>query len=455
MTVTTSGPTIETARPVGLGGAAGETAGTHRSAHPIRVRDFRLLFLGEAISLVGDALALVALPWLVLAVTGDAFALGTVLALMGIPRAAFMLIGGAIVDRLSPRLVMLVSNALRMVLVGGLAVTALTGTTAPWMLVAFALLFGIADALFMPAQSAVLPRLLAAEQLPAGNALVAGVAQLAMIVGPVLAGLLIASGGAIVGADPMTGAGLVLVVDALSFLASLATLALMRPQSTARGGLGVRTVLGAVGEGLRHAWGRPALRTLLLLIVAVQAVIVGPFTVGLPVLLQARLGSGPDGYGLVMSAFGAGALTGMLLAGALPRPADRRFGPVVLSVASLSGFGLVAIALAPGLAAVAAIAVIVGAANGWAGITLTAWLQPRIPAALVGRVMSLVMFAFVAVVPVSTPVAGLLVAADPTLALAAAGIAMIVIVAVALTRPSVRALGFEPLAADETTDQTA
>ena len=89
------------------------TAAT-RSTSPLAVRDFRLFWLGEAVSTLGDQFAMIALPWLALVITGDAFALGTVLALMALPRALFMIIGGAYVDRLSPRLVMLGSNVVRL-----------------------------------------------------------------------------------------------------------------------------------------------------------------------------------------------------------------------------------------------------------------------------------------------------------------------------------------------------
>src|ERR1051326_3321208 len=90
-------------------------------ANPLRVRNFQLLWIGEGISLLGDQFYLIALPWLVLQLTGSALALGTVLALASIPRAVFMLIGGAFVDRYSPRLIMLASNFARFVLVALMA----------------------------------------------------------------------------------------------------------------------------------------------------------------------------------------------------------------------------------------------------------------------------------------------------------------------------------------------
>src|SRR5947207_4380369 len=93
---------------------------------PLSVRNFRLLWIGEGISLLGDQFYMIALPWLVLQMTGNALALGTVMALEGIPRALFMLIGGAFVDRFSPRTIMIASNFARLVLVALLSALVLT-----------------------------------------------------------------------------------------------------------------------------------------------------------------------------------------------------------------------------------------------------------------------------------------------------------------------------------------
>ena len=163
----------------------------------LRSRNFRLLWIGEAISLLGDQFYMIALPWLVLQLTGNALAVGTVLAVAAIPRALFMLVGGALVDRFSPRSLMLGSNLVRFGLVVLLAGLVLTGTIELWMLYVMALFFGLADAFFYPAQSAIVPQLVKERDLPTANALVQGTAQLSLFVGPMLAGGLIAlfSGG--------------------------------------------------------------------------------------------------------------------------------------------------------------------------------------------------------------------------------------------------------------------
>ena len=174
--------------------AVARSSGTvsSRLAGIVHNRDFRLLWAGEGVSLLGDQFFLVALPWLVLQLTGDAFAIGTVIAVAAAPRAIFMLLGGALTDRFSPRAVMLYSNVGRTVLVGILALLTATGSVELWMLYVFGLLLGFGYALYLPAQSSMIPRLLPGSGLQTGNAIIQGTAQFSLFIGPVVAGVLIA-----------------------------------------------------------------------------------------------------------------------------------------------------------------------------------------------------------------------------------------------------------------------
>src|SRR5262245_27397550 len=167
-------------------------ANVQKPASPLSVRNFRLLWIGEGVSLLGDQFYLIALPWLVLRLTGSALALGTILALASIPRAVFMIVGGAFVDRYSPRSILFASNFVRLVLVGIVSALVLTNNIRIEMLYGFALAFGLADAFYYPAQTAIVPQVLPQEQLQAGNSYVQGTAQLSLLLGPVLAGALIA-----------------------------------------------------------------------------------------------------------------------------------------------------------------------------------------------------------------------------------------------------------------------
>src|SRR5512147_1438840 len=157
----------------------------------LQIRNFRLLWIGEGISLLGDQFYMIALPWLVLSLTGNALAVGTVLATAGIPRALFMLVGGALTDRFTPRRLMINSNVARMTLTGLLAALVATNLIQLWMLYVLALFFGLADAFFFPAQTSIVPQLVGKDQLQQGNAMIQGTATLSLLVGPILAGTMI------------------------------------------------------------------------------------------------------------------------------------------------------------------------------------------------------------------------------------------------------------------------
>jgi MFS family permease len=151
-------------------------------------RNFRLLWAGQGASLLGDQFELVAAPWLVLKLTHDPLALGFVLALSSVPRALFMLVGGAITDRFSARNVMLISDILRLVLTAAMAVLIFTGRMQTWTLYVFALFFGLISGFFNPASSSIVPHIVGKEDLRSANALIQGAAQFTSFAGPVLAG---------------------------------------------------------------------------------------------------------------------------------------------------------------------------------------------------------------------------------------------------------------------------
>lgn len=419
---------------------------THR-VNPLRGRDFRLMWIGQGISSLGDQFALVALPWLALVLTGSALALGGVLALMAVPRAALMLFGGVYVDRLSPRRVMLVSNAVRLVAVTGLAIAVLAGDISLPMLYLFALVFGVADAFFYPAQQAIIPALVEAEALGSANALAQSTTQLAVFVGPGLAGLVVAALGT-GGAHPsLTGVGVALLVDAASFVASLVTLALIRGGSI--GGARGEPVLGTLKAGLSFVWGWSSLRFIVLFAMAVNLLIVGPLYVGVPMIAYTRLPEGAAAYGTVMSALGGGALLGMIAVASLPQPRASLLGTFVLSVMAVMGLGLAALAVVASTPLAVLLTGLVGFGMGYGNLTFIVWVQRRIPKALMGRVMSLILLGSVALVPVSQVVAGAVVTLSLSGMLLTAGCAMTVLTLAAALAPTARRMGLEPMLSDE------
>lgn len=408
----------------------------------LRSRDVRLLFAGEGVSLIGDQFAFIAVPWLALELSGSAAVLGVVLALQGVPRAAFMLVGGALTDRSTPRRVMLASNLARLVLVTLLAAFVLSGRVRLGMLYGVALAFGAADGFFFPAQGAIVPQLARREQLTAANAVVQGLDQVSQFVGPVLAGGLIAAFA--LGRGGLEGVGLALAVDAATFVVSVVLLALMRvDRGAASRGAADGGLWPSIRAGLTYMWRDPLLRVLLLLILAVNFFAVGPLLVGVPALARLRLDDGAQGFGAIMSAFGGGSLAGLAVAGAARRPPARLLGHVLLGVCALFGVGLVGLGLAYSLLGAIVPAAGMGFAAGYLTVSFFTWIQARTPQRLMGRMMSLIIFASVGLVPLSQALSGVVASWSLTGLFVGSAAALSVIILRAWFVPSLRAMGLE------------
>jgi MFS family permease len=374
-----------------------------KALKPFEQVDFRRLFAGVTTSHLGDQFALIATPWLVLQLTGDPLALGLVLALEGAPRAVFMLLGGAVTDRYSPRLVMLVSDILRLILATIMALVVITGIVEIWMVFAFALGFGVIAGFAVPAGQSIVPKVVAKRDLEAGNALVMGGSQLVGFVGPFLAGVVIGQSTA-----TLFGVGLAFAIDAATFAVSALMLWRMRSGGVllpARGADG-ETISHAIAAGLAHVWRTTALRTTLLLIAAINFLFVGPITVGIPVLADQRLPEGSVAFGLLLSGFAGGNLVGFVWASAAPRLSGTSLRHVM--VALLAGITAVLAVLGVSYNTWVDVAVLaaIGIGNGYVTIALISTIQAGAPEDLLGRIMALVTFASLGLVPVSAALSG-------------------------------------------------
>jgi MFS family permease len=364
---------------------------------PFHFRDFRLLFTGESISVLGDYFHFVALAWLTLQLTGSGLALGSVLMVAAIPRALFMLVGGALSDRWSPRSLMLYSNALRAVLVGVIAGLVLTGQIQLWHLYLMAAAFGVVDALFYPAINSILPMLVDEPTLAPANALMQGSQQLAGLIGPAIAGVVIA----------LVHTGPAFAIDAISFaVAATALLFVVGGRRPAKAsGEEHPNLLGSIRAGFGYAWGDPAVRSLLLLTAAFNFAFNGPLLVGLPFLADHVLGGGSATFGILLSAYGGGAVVGAVAASRrVPR-----LGTIVLVTATGMGVALGLIGVAPNIPTAFAMLAAIGIGAGFLNVHIISWLQGRTPAELRGRVMSIVMLGSIGLAPVSYALAGAIV----------------------------------------------
>ncbi len=410
--------------------------------------NFRLLWAGQATSILGDQFSMIAMPWLVLKLTGsDPVALGTVLALGSVPRALFMLLGGAVTDRLSQRTVMLISDILRLALTGLLAGLVLTGSVHLWMVYVLSLLGGLVSSFFIPASSSIIPQILEPENVQGGNSVIQGSAQLSIFLGPVLAGALIAafagSGGA---AGNMEGIGVAFTFDALTFLVSAATLWFMRvprPLDAASPGSTQPGLLASIKESLHYMAQDPVMRLVYILIAGVNLTFVGPLLVGIPVVADTRLAQGAAAFGMIMSAYGAGNLGGILLAGSLPKPKPGMLNAILVGL--VAGFGL-AIGLFAFFTTTLPFLVcmlLLGIGNGYLGISLITFVQTHTPREMLGRVMGMVLFANLGLVPISQAISGFLIKLSLNGLFIGAGVLTIAIAAWMLLTPATRLIGLD------------
>jgi MFS family permease len=373
---------------------------------PLKVRNFNLLFGGQTISVIGDALYMVALPWLILTTGGNAQELGIVLAAYGIARAVSMLVGGWLSDRLRPRRVMLIADAVRLLLVGLLALIALGGHPTLLQLCAIAVPLGAFGGAFLPASQSILPETLSTEDLQAGNGLMMASRQGANLIGSAVAGVVVAA---------LTSAA-ALAIDAGTFLVSALSLALMRTTHRAAPGTGEQEArrenpISSVQERVEQIGLWHFLRTsrliqgTLLMFIVIGLVSGGLIEVALPALVHGPLHGDASGYGLILAAWGAGAFIGAILAGALGKGKHKG---LIMLLAGLLMAALIALLPTWGIAGAIVCMLIAGIAGSVVNVVLFTGVQLAVPSHLMGRVMGLLLFGSFGVYPLSVALAGVL-----------------------------------------------
>lgn len=387
---------------------------------PLKIVTFRRVWVGTSLAMLADQAFLISLTWLVLRITESGVALGTVLAVASIPGIVLTPLGGVLSDRLSPISVMASANAARAVLMSVLAVLVLTDATRIWHVYLLAGGLSALDALYYPASMAVTPTLVDRDRLKAANALVQSVEQISSVLGPALAGLLLALFGLWIN----LGANAVLfTISALIF----ATVA--RPfHATATNSESTETegsihgedtgALSALIEGTRYAWNDPVIRTIMLILVGINLAMAGPIYVGGSLLAEARLG-GAGAFATLVALGGVGSLIGAMAAGSSAR--IRRRGLVELLCTAALGIGVGGLAFSPNLLVAGILAAAIGSTASFMAVLNISWLQERSEPGLTGRVMSLAMFSAIALDPISYVLAGLLVELSLTVVFLAAG----------------------------------
>jgi len=393
-----------------------------------RHRNYRIFFTGQLVSLAGTWMQNVALVWLVLELSGSPLAVGALAFWRFLPFTVFGLVAGVVADRLDTRRLVMGTQAAAMTVSVLLAVVALTGTATLPVVYVLAALGGIALAFDAPGRQSLTFQMVGPRELPNAVALNAGLFNGSRIVGPAIAGAIIAA----------AGTGVCFILNAVSFLAVLAALASLRQEELHPV---ERDRSARVVDGVRRAFAfavhDPQLRSVLSVVTVVSTVGFN-FHVLVPLLAADTLHVGPEGFGLLSASFGLGALAGALVTATF-RGASWR-----LLATGATGFGVLALALAPVENAVLAGALLVAIGICFTLFTANAnaLVQLGAPDHLRGRLIGLYLFAFVGLAPVGGLLAGGLASLGGTpLAFAVAGVTSLVTIGIASARRARRTPG--------------
>ncbi|MGV8852801.1 MAG: MFS transporter [Rhodoglobus sp.] len=358
----------------------------------LRIFNYRLWTIGAIVSNTGAWMQRTAQDWIVLTelTDHDAAALGFTMALQFGPLLLLMPVAGIVADRFDRRIVLLWTQFSQFVLALGLGILVISGHVELWHVYVFALLLGIATAIDAPARQAFVSELVSDKDLPNAVALNSMSFQSARLIGPAVAGVLVA----------LIGSGPVFLVNAASFAGVLASLwFIRRSQLYPVAKLG--RAKGQIRDGLRYVRNRPDI-----LIVLVMVFLVGTFGFNFPVFIStmatAEFGKGAAEFGLLSSMMAVGAIVGSLLAA---RREHAKIGVVVIGSAFFGAACLLA-AIAPSYWTFGAALTIVGVSSLTMMTTANAYVQTSTTPIMRGRVMALYLAIFAGGTPIGAPIVG-------------------------------------------------
>ena len=383
-----------------------------------RHRNYRIFFYGQLVSLAGSWMQNVALAWLVLELSGSPLAIGVLAFCRFVPFTVFGLAAGVVADRMDTRKLVMWTQGGALIVSVLLAVVTLTGTATLTVVYVLAALGGITLAFDAPGRQSLTYQMVGPRSLPNAVALNAGLFNGSRVIGPAIAGVVIA----------VSGTGICFVINAFSFLAVLVALSRLRGEELHHV---ERDPSARIIEGMRRALGfvrrDPQLRVVFG-VVAVVSTVGFNFHVLVPLLAADTLHVGPEGFGLLSAAFGLGALVGALVTATFREASWRLFAT------GATGFGVLALALAPVHDAVPAGVLLFAVGISFTLFTANAnaLVQLGAPDHLRGRMIGLYLFAFVGLAPVGGLLTGWLADRGGTeLAFAVAGVTSLLTIGVA------------------------
>ena len=387
-----------------------------RTFRSLRVRNYRLYFLGQVVSLTGTWMQSVAQSWLVLRLTGSGVALGITTALQFGPMLVGGPWGGVLADRSNKRKVLIATQSAAALIALTLGLLVVTGAVRLWMVYLLAFLLGSVTLVDMPTRQSFVMEMVGRDEVANAVSLNSVQVNAARILGPAAAGLLIAA----------LGTGVCFLINAGSYAAVIAGLLLMDPDRLHRGARVARG-RGQLRAGLKYVWTTPGLRTPLLMMLVVGTLAYN-FSVVMPLLARFTFGRGAGTFGVLYALMGSGAVLGGLTVATRGRTSQR-----LLSIAALAfGLALWLAAVAPNLIWEMALMVPTGAASAAFIASSNSLLQLASTPEMRGRVMALFAVVFVGSTPIGGPLVGwiaerfgarvsLMVAASATIAVGVAG----------------------------------
>jgi DHA3 family tetracycline resistance protein-like MFS transporter len=364
---------------------------------PFRVREYRLLIGAVSLSIFAEGMWSVVMALQVIALDNDPASLSLVATCLGGGLVLFVLVGGIAADRINQRAIIIAVESVNLLTVAAVAALGLLGALRIWHMAVAAGVLGIAAAFFFPAYSALLPRILPAEQLLAANG-VEGVVRpvFQRSVGPAVAGMVVGatlpSVGAVVVAG-LFGLGLLLLVATRGATDSAA------PQADQR-----THVLRDLGDGFRFMVRTPWLLWTLLFASLYVLVVIGPIEVLLPFIAKDRFADGARMYGFILAFFGFGSALGALAVSSRRMP--RRYLTALMMLWGLGAAPLVIVGMTTSFALMAVATFVIGVTDGAAVVIWGTLLQRRVPTEMLGRVSSLDFFVSLAFMPLSFAIVG-------------------------------------------------
>lgn len=381
-----------------------------------RSRDFRLLWSGQAVSMIGDSAFLVALGWRTYSLSGSG-ALGFVLMLQAVGLILTLLVGGALADRFSRRKLMVVSDLSRALVVAALVAVELSGEVSIAFLGTVAFLNGLAGGFFMPAFGGIVPLVVDPPHLSSANALIGVSRQLSLVVGPAIAGLLY---------EPI-GPAAVFGLDAASYVFAAALVWAARPRPYEREER--EGALREIAVGIRYVASVPWLWVTIALFSVFLMLVIAPYQVLLPELVEQHFQRGVGAYGLLFAFQGVGMVAGALtFAHTAPR---RHRGVLSYVLWVVTAALMIVLVLSPWLGLALGCALGRGVALGFGIAVWETVLMELVPEGLLSRVISVDYFGSIGLMPIGLVAAGAASeVADPQIMLAAgAGLSMVMFAA--------------------------